>query len=99
VQLHRNADLQKQLDDERRMRASDQQFISALTQDKADLEATLAVEQDHHEDRAARLSRFEFSRLKRRNGKHPKRNGDSVPVDTGSEVEVAIDPSVLASGS
>jgi hypothetical protein len=98
VQLHRNADLQKQLDGERRMHESTQQLLNQKIQDCADLEATLAVEQDHHEDRAARLSRFEFSRLRKRNGR-PKRNGDTVPDDTGSTVEVALDASVLASGT
>jgi hypothetical protein len=99
IQLHRNTDLQNLLDEERKMRASDQQFINAIMSDKADLEAILATQQAHHEDQAARLSRFEFSRLKRRNGKHSKRNGDPMPDVTGSAVEVGIDPSILASRS
>ena len=97
VQLHRVADLQKLLDDERRMHASTQQLLNVAIQDKADLEAILATEQDHHEDRARRLSGFDFSRNKRRNGKH-KRNGDSVPDVAGSTVQVDLDPSVLNEG-
>lgn len=74
-----------------------QHSYNEALQDRADLEAILATQQAHHEDQAARLAKFEFSRLRRkRNGN--KRNGpsDSVPDDAGSAVEVAIGEVVLA---
>jgi len=99
VQIARIGDLQKILDAERIMHASTQQLLNQKIQDCAELEATLAIERDNYENGAARLGRFEFSRNKRRNGKHTKRNGDSLPDTTGGEVQVDIASSVLASGS
>jgi|SRR5215472_3997008 len=99
IQIARLGDLQKLLDAERTMHASTQQLLNQKLQDCAELEATLAIERDHYENGAARLGRFEFSRDRKRNGKRSKRNGDSLPDTTGSEVEVDIASSVLASGS
>jgi len=99
VQIARLADVQKMLDAERTMHASTQELLNKKLQDCADLEAILADERDHHEHRAARLGGFEFSRLRKRNGKHSKRNGDTLSDVAGSEVKVDLDPSVLASGS
>jgi|SRR5215469_5908545 len=99
IQITRNGDLQKLLDAERDRYALIERAYHDAIQDRADLEAILADERDHHEDRASRLGRFDFSRLRKRNGKHPKRNGDTVSDNAGSTVEVAIDPHVLASGS
>src|SRR5215469_11911554 len=69
-----------------------------VIQDNADLQAILASTQAHHENEAARLARFEFSRLrsKRRNGN--KRNGPSgPPPDTiRSEGEMAVASAVLS---
>jgi hypothetical protein len=50
----------------------------------------------HHEDQAARLSRFEFSRVKRK--RNIKRNGNGEPVSNNeaSTVELAIGEAVLA---
>jgi hypothetical protein len=71
-------------------------YAEAL-QDKADLEAILSTQQAHHEDQAARLAKFEFSRLRRkRNG--DKRNGKTVPDTSGSEGPLAELTSLVAHG-
>lgn len=68
-------------------------------QDRADLEAILTTQQAHHEDQAARLAKFEFSRLRRNKSRKRNGNGESVPDASGSEAVLADIGSVLASRS
>jgi chromosome segregation ATPase len=72
-----------------------QNAYNEKAQDCADLEAILSTQQAHHEDQAARLARFEFSRLRRkRNGKH--KPSDAVSDTSGSEAALAELSSVVA---
>jgi hypothetical protein len=88
--------LQLTLAEERNRHASLQNAYNEIVEERATFEAILAVERDHHEDRASRLGHFEFPRVKRkRNG---KRNGDAMPNVLGSEGAVAGPPPVLAHG-
>jgi hypothetical protein len=90
------AELQLAVATERNRFDSLQNSYNEALQDKADLEAILSTQQAHHEDQAARLARFEFSRLRRkRNG---KRNGpsDTVSDASGSEAALAELSSVVA---
>ena len=70
---------------------------SEVQRDRADLEALLANLQTDLENQAAKLGRFEFTRLRtrRRNGK-PKQPSEPVPDSVGSEIEVAIGETVVA---
>jgi hypothetical protein len=87
--------LQSALNEERKEHAFTKQAYENAIRDCADLEAVLAVEQDFHEDRAARLAKFEFSRLKRRrNGKH--KPSDTLPDTIRSEGEMAVASAVLS---
>ena len=67
-------------------------------QDRADLEAILATQQAHHEDQAARLSKFEFSRIRNKRRSNGKRSGEPVLDARGSPSEMASGASVLAHG-
>jgi hypothetical protein len=73
--------------------------------DRADLEAILAATQGQLEDTAARLGKFEFSRLKRKrngNGKRPSVHAsalDAVSDALGSAPEVADASPVVAPGT
>jgi len=75
-----------------------QNSYNELIQDKADLEAILDNHQRDLENMAAKLSRFEFSRVRRVN-KRKRGNGDAMPDPVGSKGEVAEQPPVLAHGS
>jgi hypothetical protein len=89
------AELQLALATERNRVDSMQNAYNEKAQDCADLEAILSTQQAHHEDQAARLARFEFSRLRRkRNGKH--KPSDAVPDLAGSEGPLAELSSLVA---
>jgi predicted nucleic acid-binding Zn-ribbon protein len=89
------AELQLALATERNRVDSMQNAYNEKAQDCADLEAILSTQQAHHEDQAARLARFEFSRLRRkRNGKH--KPSDAVSDNGGSEAALAELSSLVA---
>ena len=100
-QLHVNT-LEATLTAERDNHVFLQKAYEDAIRDRADLEALLAVEQDHHEDRAARLAKFEFSRLRnKRNGKRTHRDNGGVNAVSdalGSAGEVADATHLVASG-
>lgn len=91
------ARLEMEIATERNRYDSLQHSYNEALQDRADLEAILSTQRDHHEDQAARLAKFEFSRLRAR--KRNKRNGESVPDNAGSEAALADLASVVASGT
>ena len=95
VRDHQIADLRLQVATLNNRLDSMQNAYNEKAQDCADLEAILSTQQAHHEDQAARLARFEFSRLRRkRNGKH--KPSDAVSDASGSEAALAELSSVVA---
>ena len=76
-----------------------QHAYNDLIQDKADLEAILDNHQRDLENMANKLSRFEFSRVRRANKQRKRSNGDTVSDHSGSASEVVTDPPVLAQGA
>ena len=98
VRDHQIADLQLTLATERNRYDALQNSYNEKVQDCADLEAILSGVQGNLEDLAARLSRFEFSRLRRkRNGKH--KPSDTVSDNGGGEGPLAELSSLVARGS
>jgi chromosome segregation ATPase len=91
-------ELKLALAEERNRHASLQHAYNDLIQDKADLEAILDNHQRDLENMASKLSRFEFSRVRRgkRNG---KRAGQSMPDASGSADPLADISSLVAHGA
>ena len=100
-QLHVNT-LEATLAAERDNHAFLQKAYDDAIRDRADLEAILATEQSHHENSAARLAKFEFSRLRKRNGKRAHRDNGGVNAVSdalGSAPEVADTTHLVAPGA
>src|SRR5215469_6168876 len=89
VQDNQIASLKLEIATERNRYDALQNSYNEKVQDCADLEAVLASVQGVFEDHAARLGRFEFSRLKRKRNGSAKRNGDAVSDKDGSEAPLA----------
>jgi len=92
------AELQLVVATERNRYDSLQSAYNEKLQDCADLEAVLAATQGSLEDHAARLGRFEFSRVKRKRNGSAKRNGEPVPDTSGSDAALAELSSLVAHG-